>query len=109
MVFSLSAPIHIPSSMLLKAHANHHLEACEHDIGHSRQEQNPEEPPWEGIIWKMSSIDRSQHPDNLMPKTRRSTKIAIQNQKKKKTETQQNQKQCKLLLFFFFFFFFFFF
>ena len=84
MVFSLSAPIHIPSSMLLKAHANHHLEACEHDIGHSTQEQNPEEPPWEGIIWKMSSIDRSQHPDNLMPKTRRSTKIAIQNQKKKK-------------------------
>jgi hypothetical protein len=67
MMISLSAPIHIPSGVFLKAHANHHLEACEHDIGHCRQEENPEELPWERIIWKMSSIDWSQHPDNLKP------------------------------------------
>jgi len=67
MVISLSASFHIPSGVLFKAHANHHLEACEHNKGHRRQEDNPKKPPWERIKWKMSSIDWSQHPDNLKP------------------------------------------
>jgi hypothetical protein len=62
MMISFLASIHIPSGVFLKAHANHHLEACEHDIGHSGQEKNPEKPPLEGIIWKMSNIDWNQHP-----------------------------------------------
>lgn len=77
MVISLSASFHIPSGVFLKAHANHHLEACEHNKGHRRQEDNPKKPPWERIIWKMSSVDWSQHPDNLKP-----------NLKKKKIKTR---------------------
>lgn len=45
MAISLSTSIHIPSGVFFKSHANHHLEACQQDIGHCNQEENPEEPP----------------------------------------------------------------
>lgn len=65
MVFPPPAPIDIPTGMFLEAHAYQHLEACQHNIGHGKQDKNPKEFPRKGTVGKASSIYWSKHSDDL--------------------------------------------
>lgn len=38
MMFPPSAPIDVPTGMFLEAHAYQHLQACQHNIGHSKED-----------------------------------------------------------------------
>lgn len=62
--FPPPAPFDVPTGMLLEAHANHHLQACEHNIGQGRQEKDPKKPPRKGTGGEVSRIYWSQHSDN---------------------------------------------